>query len=131
MTRCPRCGTAFEPAPGDDAAATCDACGTELLTEGAPAVALPSYTEVVKVYEARDETDLNLVRAILEGADIPVFAYGEHVRSAAYGAVPEPPRTLLVPFSFGRRALRVLRDHGVLKPAPVERDELTAFWSSE
>jgi hypothetical protein len=131
MTRCPRCGKSFEADVAEESAGSCDDCGTELVTEGRPAVALPSYTEVAKVYEARDETDLRLVRAMLEGADIPVFAYGEHLRNAAYGAVPEPPRTLLVPLSFARRAIRVLHDHGVLKPAPVERDELTSFWSVE
>jgi hypothetical protein len=98
------------------------------VSESAPPVAFPSYTEVVPVYEARDGANLAVVRAILEGSDIPAIVYAEH--SARLG-LRAASRLLLVPTSFAERARDVLRASGIREPAPPARDDLAALWSSE
>jgi hypothetical protein len=98
------------------------------VSEAAPPVAFPSYTEVVPVYEARDDANLAVVRAILEGGDIPAIVYAEH---AARLGLRAASRLLLVPTSFAERAREVLRASGVRAPAPPARDDLAALWSSE
>lgn len=134
MRSCPRCRRVFEvdEASGEAPPETCSACGTELVsTQAAAPIALPSYTELVMVYEAHDEADLGLVRALLEAADVPVFAWGEPFAAAAATDLAGgfTRRRLLVPVAFARKAREALRERGVVRPvAAAPADELASLW---
>jgi len=131
MRRCPRCLRSDPGGPDDEGTGTCAACGTELVTERpATVAALPSYTELVKVYEAKDDAERDLVRALLEGADVPVFAYGEPLAGAGSSGIGAlmGPRKLLVPVAFERKAREALTARGVIRAAPTPSDEMAPFW---
>ena len=127
MTRCPRCGKALddEAQAGEDEPATCDVCGAELVTDGGAEVAVPSYTELSRVYDARTEKDLRFAHTLIEGADIPVFSNAARVGSHAF-----PYLAVLVPVDFAEKARAVLRENGLLK-TPVDEAALAAVWAKD
>lgn len=90
------------------------------MTEGRPI-----YTELVRIYEARTEADLTLVRAILAGAGIQAFAFGEQIRLARPNV--DSPKAVLVPMDDATRAAEVLRQQGVI-PGVVEAEDLDRLW---
>jgi hypothetical protein len=130
MLRCPRCDRIFED-EGEGPAA-CEVCGAALVREAhepppsAPPPARPTYTELVKIYEARSEPDLELVRAILSGGGIPAFAFGEHIRATRPSF--DAPRAVLIPVEFAARAADVLHQQGVIPGGVVEAADLERLW---
>lgn len=129
MLRCPRCEKVFDDEDEDDGPAACDVCGAPLAREAHLTLPPPRpetvYTELVKIYDARNEADLQLVRAILTGGGVPAFSFGEHIRFTRPNV--DSPRAVLIPVEFAARAADVLRQQGVI-PGPVAAEDLERLW---
>jgi hypothetical protein len=121
--RCPRCDREIDD---DEDAATCDVCGAALAsarpTPAPPAPVRAEYTELVRIYVARDEGELALVRAILAAAGIPAYGYVESLHSRI-----DEPRAVAVPVDLAARAAEVLRRQGVVASEP-DMPDLERLW---
>ncbi len=134
MLRCPRCSMSYEPRGGaslvasdaDLLPARCEACGVELISDGLPPVARTTYTDLVTVYEGRSSYEVLVVRALLGAEDVPTAAPTptlEHLTSPG-------PIEVGVPRELADRALRVLRERGVLPPEEArDREDLGRIWA--
>lgn len=73
---CPKCRGEFQ-----DGIFQCPDCGVDLVLE-----LVEDLEELVPLFEADNQLDLELVKSILGTADIPVVVQGEHLLTMGEGA---------------------------------------------